>query len=98
VGFVTHGNDSRVRRRDLTVLKLLSADIVDDVFFDVSCPRAFAVERADDVGLVVLPGQVSGVHVDDIVCIVDPEHGVCRVPINVVHPLCGQDGAWQTNA
>ena len=40
---------------------------------------------ADQVELVILPREVPVVDIHDVICVVDAEEGICRVPINFVN-------------
>ena len=84
VRFGALSNDTRVWIDDAAGVVLLLVDAVDDVGLDGLRPRPPLVERADDVDLVVLPGLVSPVHVDDVVGVVYSKDGVARVPVDVV--------------
>jgi len=85
VGLVADGNDGWLRVGDAAGVKLLTADTVDDVLLGVL--DAGLGGGADDVGLVVLPWFIASVDVDDVVGVVNPEHGVSLVPVNVVKLL-----------
>lgn len=94
---VADGYDTRLRLCNTAVFVLFFGDVVNDISFDVGSPRAAAVSRTYDVGLIVLPGQVVNVDVNDVVSVVNPEHWICRVPVDVVHfPALGQGcQRWQ---
>ncbi len=49
-----------------------------------------SVERTHNVDLVILPGLVALVDVDDVVSVVDAEDGVGSVPVDVVALSGGQ--------
>ena len=61
------------------VVKVLDGDAVDDMLLQ-------GVLGADQVQLVVLPGQVALIHVNDVICVVNPEHRVRAVPVDKVCP------------
>ena len=42
------------------------------------------VVGADQVQLVILPRQIPVVDIHNVICVVDAEDGICRVPINFV--------------
>ena len=50
---VADGDHPWVGGRDLTVLELVAADVVDDVLLHVRGSRALAVQRTDDVSLKI---------------------------------------------
>ena len=90
VGRVTDGHDLGLGVGDATRVKLLAADAVDNVGLRELGARLG--HRADDVDLVVLPGQVAGVDVHNVVGVVQPEHGVVLVPVDVVQLLGTGEG------
>lgn len=69
--------------RDPARFVLHLRDIVDDVFLCLVVERARLVHRTDDMDLIVLERRVTFVDVDDVICVVDPEYTVCRVPVHV---------------
>ena len=88
---VANSNNGRLGVGDAAGVKLLTAHTVDDVLLGVL--DAGLGGGADDVGLVVFPWFVAGVDIDDVVGVVNAEHGVGLVPVNVVKLLgfCGDD-------
>ncbi len=68
LGPVADGHNLGPGTRDPAVHVLLSAHAVDDMLLF----RA----RADNVQLIVLPGQVTTVHIHHMVCIVCPENRI----------------------
>ena len=81
---------------DATRVILLAADAVDDMpFGELNARLGYG---ANDVDLVVFPWQVASIDVHDVVGVVQPEHGVGLVPVDVVDSFgfdevgCHQDG------
>ena len=84
-GLIANGYDSRMRLYDTTIFILFFGHVVNDILLDIGFSGAFAIPWAYDVSLVIFPCQVVNIDVNDVVSVVDPEHGVCRVPVDVVH-------------
>ena len=82
---VTDGHDSGLGVGDPAGLVLFLADTVDDMLLWVAGARLG--DRADQVDLVIFPGQVAFVDVHNVVCVVNAEHGVVPVPVDVVDVL-----------
>ena len=87
---VADGHDGRLGVGDAARVKLLPADTVDDVLLRVLDARLG--DGADDVGLVVLPRLVADIDINDVIGVVQPEHRVGLVPVDVVQ-LLGLDSA-----
>jgi len=68
--FITDRYNLRSLAGDSATLELLLTDTVDHVLL-------LAVLRTHQVELVILPGKVTLVHIDDIVRIVQTKDGVC---------------------
>ena len=45
---------------------------------------ARTIYRADDVDLVILPGFVATIDINDVVSVVNPKDWVCCVPVDIV--------------
>lgn len=76
VGLVAHGNNARVGIRDAARLILILRHVVDDILLHVVVFRTRRVYRADQVSLVVFELQIAPVHIDHVVCVVDPEDAI----------------------
>ena len=76
VRLVADGHYLRPGVGNSTRLKVFFADTVDHMLLTVL--------RTNQVKLVVFPGQVALVHIDDVLRVVDPEHGVGAVPVDEV--------------
>ncbi len=86
VGLIADCHDPGLGVGNPAGLILLLGDTVDDVALR-RVPGASLGNWADEVDLVVLPGEVATVDVDNVVSVVDPEHGVVPVPVDVVDVL-----------
>lgn len=84
---ITHGNDFRIGLGDATRVILFFGHTINDVFFLQGFADARLVDGADYVDLVVLPGMIAAIDVDDVVGAIDAKEGVGGVPMNVMHPL-----------
>ena len=82
VRLVANGNNCRLGIGDSARVKLLTADAVDDVLFRV-LDAGFG-DWADDVDLVIFPGFIADIDVNNVIGVVDSEHGVGLVPVDVV--------------
>ena len=40
---------------------------------------------ANDIDLIVFPGQVARVDIHDVICVIQSEHGVGSVPVDVMN-------------
>jgi len=83
VRLVADGHNLGFGIGDPAGVELLFADTVDNMRLWVS-DSCFG-ERANDVHLVIFPGLVAGVDVHNVVRVVQPEHGIGPVPVNVVN-------------
>ena len=98
VGFAAHGNNLRLGIGDATRIKLFTADTVDDMPLGHSDVRLR--HRANDVDLVVFPRKIAGIHINDVIGVVQPKHRIGFVPMNIVNfaisfTHCGQIQADQ---
>jgi len=100
-GFITDCNYAGIRLTDPTTIVLLLRHIVDDVLLQVLVPFSGGapVPGADQIHLVVLPWHITLIDVHDVVGVVNPEDGVGRVPVQVVHPggTGGGEGGQQAD-
>ena len=74
---VADGHNLRLGVGHPAALELLLGHAVHNVFLQ-------GVVRADQVELVILPGQVPVVDIHNVICVVNAEDGICCVPINFV--------------
>ena len=81
---VADGNHPGVGIGDPARVVLVLTHAVDDIGLHVVAMRARAINGANDIDLVVLPGLVAAIDVDDVIGVVDAEDGVRRVPMNVM--------------
>ena len=95
VRLVANGNNCWLGIGDSARVKLLTADAVDDVFFRVL--DAGLGDWADDVDLVILPGFIANIDVDNVIGVVNSEHGVGLVPVDVVKLLGVSHGSQTTD-
>lgn len=90
MGLVADGNYPRVGLGDAAGIVLGFVDAVDNVLLvTFRVPFSLFVHGAHYVDLVILPGVVACVDVDDVVGVVNAEDGVGGVPVDAVH--CGAD-------
>ena len=81
---VADGDHPGVGVGDPARVVLVLAHAIDDVGLHVVAMRARTINGANDIDLVVLPGLVAAIDVDDVIGVVDAEDRVRRVPVNVV--------------
>ena len=94
---VAHCNDSRMRLGDATGFILVFGHAVNDRgLFVLRGQVALPVNRAYDVDLIILPGLVALVDVDDVVGVVDAKDWVGGVPVDVVTLLDGLEAVDDT--
>lgn len=97
VGFAANSDDSGLGVGDSARFEFLTTDTVDDMPFGV-LGIGFG-NWTNNVDLIVFPRKITSVDIDDMISIVQPEHGICSVPVNVVdfaafsHFRCGKDDA-----
>ena len=84
---ITHGDDFRIGLSDATGVILFFRHTVNDVFFLQGFADARLVDGANNVHLVILPGVIAPIDVDDVVCAIDAKQRIGRVPVDVVHIL-----------
>ena len=85
MGFAANGNNPWLRVCDTTRLIFFTADTVNDMplrHLDIGFRH-----WANDVDLVVFPRQVAGIDVNDVISVIESEHGVCPVPMDVMNFL-----------
>ena len=82
MGLVADGNNLGLGIGDAAGVKLLTADAVDNMSFWIS--NSWLRHRADDVDLVIFPWLISSIDINNVVSVVQPEHRVGSVPVNVV--------------
>ena len=82
MGFAANGHHRWLGISDAARFVFFAADTVDDMPFRVSV--ASSADRANDVDLVVFPGKVSSIDIHDMIGIVQAEHGIGSVPMDVV--------------
>ncbi len=82
---VADGNNCWLRIGDTARVKLFAADTVDDVLLRVLDARLG--DGADDVGLVVFPGFIADVDINNVIGVVEPKHRVGFIPVNVMKLL-----------
>ena len=92
---ITYGNDFRIGLGDATRVILLFRHTVNDVFFLQRVADARLVDGTDDVDLVVLPGVIAAIDINNIVGAIDAKQGIGRVPMNVMHTSGGIGGGGQ---
>ena len=92
---VADGNNRWLRIGDAAGVKLFTADAVDDMTLRVLDARLG--DGANDVGLVIFPRFVTNVDINNVVGVVQPEHRVGLIPVDVVK-LLGFSNSGQAEA
>ena len=77
LGFVANSDNGWSVVTHSTRVEVLLGHAVDHVLLA-------SVLGTDQVELVILPGQIPIVDIHNVICVVDGEDGICRVPINFV--------------
>lgn len=86
MGFAANGHHRWFGISDAARFVFFAADTVDDMPFGVSNGGS-AADRANDVDLVVFPGKIASIDIHNVIGIVQAEHGVGSVPVDVVNFL-----------
>ena len=86
MGFAANGHHRWFGISDAARFVFFAADTVDDMPFGVSNGGSTA-DRANDVDLVVFPGKIASIDIHNVIGIVQAEHGVGSVPVDVVNFL-----------
>ena len=89
MGFAANSHHRWLGISDAARFVFFAADTIDDMPFGVSIGST--ANRANDVDLVVFPGKIAGIDINDVIGIVQAEHGVVSVPVDVVDLLGGGD-------
>ena len=85
MGFAANSHHRRLGISDAARFVFFAADTIDDMPFGVSIGSA--ADRANDVDLVVFPGKIASIDIHNVIGIVQAEHGVGSVPVDVVNFL-----------
>ena len=85
MGFAANGHHRRLGISDAARFVFFAADTIDDMPFGVSIGST--ANRANDVDLVVFPGKIASIDIHNVIGIVQAEHGVGSVPVDVVNFL-----------
>ena len=87
MGLAANSHNFRFRIGDPTRIIFFPTDTVDDMplWIQSACLRL----GTNQVDLVIFPGLVSDVDIDHVIGIVQPEHGIGSVPVDVVNFFCG---------
>jgi len=85
VWLIADGYHSRMRLRDATRLVLVFGYAVDhwSLFLLWGC-MSLSVDRAYDVHLIILPGFIPTIDIDDVIGVVNAKNRVGCVPVDVV--------------
>ena len=86
MGFAANGHHRWFGISDAARFVFFAADTVDDMPFGVSNGGS-AADRANNVDLVVFPGKIASIDIHNMIGIVQAEHGVGSVPVDVVNFL-----------
>jgi hypothetical protein len=78
-------HDPRIGICDPARIIFLLGNVVNDVFFGFFVVNV-GYHRTDNVGLIVLTA-IADIDVDNVVGVVNPKHGIGRVPVNQVNPV-----------
>ena len=85
MGFAANGNNGRLGICNAAGFIFFTADTVDNMSFRVS-DSGFG-DRANNVDLVIFPGKISSIDIHDVIGVVQAEHGIGSVPVDVVNFL-----------
>ena len=83
MGLTANGHNFRFRIGDPARIILFPTDTVDDMPFWVASARLG--HGANQVDLVIFPGLVADVDIHHMIGIVQPEHGVGSVPVDIMN-------------
>ncbi len=82
---IANCDDSRIWLSDSARLELFFGDQVDDVPLLPGFIQVGLVDGANDVDLIIFRWMIAGVHVNDVVSLIDSEDRVRGVPVDVVN-------------
>ena len=81
---IANCNNSRIGIGDATWLIFIFANTVNYISLYIIAVSSWTIHRADDVNLIILPGIVAAIDIDDMVSVVNPKDWICCVPVDIV--------------